>query len=336
MLSRNFMKLTLLLAASVSLYAEDIVVYDNWLNNSFQASKNSIMGGATTATAKGYSALVANPAGLSSNSNSTVYVRTTNVEKTNNDNQIFKIYSPEDSYAAGALYNSLAIEVRPNDYVLLGAGYGYETKYGLFSVGLSYMLEQTDLTQSDETVLSDKEFVDGNYYTLGLMWQKSFVDKDDFYAIYLGLSTKASALYKGSKREDLKIEYMSPKRTSYGIGIETNIFDTSLLLTTDIFSESGISQSTSGVSHGVKLMLGDKLAIAAGISNQTFNSGNTVSSSSLETVQWKDFQMSGAGVEIGFLGIHLNVSATHRVANASLEINNLVEDAIHVDVALTF
>lgn len=324
MLKKNLIKLILLLMTFINLDAKQIVVYDNWFNQSYQASKNSIMAGATTATAKGYSALVSNPAGLSSNVNNAVYVRTTNVTKFDSDNKEIKRYSGEN-VAVGALYNSLAVEVRPDDYALLGGAYGLETKYGLFSIGLSYLVEQSDVTQHSDVEEADKEFVTGDYYTLGVMWQKSFVDEDDFYSIYLGISSKGRSLYKGNK-DTTDLEYVSPKRNSYGIGFETNIFDTSILVTTDIFSEEGQAISTDGMSHGAKWMIGSKIGVGAGISNQTF-SGN----SSL-----KEISLVGGGVEVGFFGVHVNLSATRRSSTNINEINNLVEEAIHVDVALTF
>ncbi len=324
MLQRTFKNSLLLSLFVTAVNAAPVAVYDNWLNSSLSASKNSITAGATTATAKGYSAILSNPAGLSTNANITLYTKTITYTREDDEGKEIKEFNPEDNIAAGALYSSFGVEYKMDDYVAFGAAYGYETKYGLFSLGISYLMDQTDLTQRGGTAVATEDYATGDYSTVGVMWQKSFLDEDDFYAIYIGVSSKGYGVYDGDNYNDTTTVYTSPKKLSYGIGLETNIFDTSLLFTTDMFEEEGQNLKLSGMSHGLKWLIGEKFALGAGISNQSFSEGILT-----------DIETVGAGVEFGFLIMHFNVSATQRTVESASGVY-LKEVAGHLDLAFTF
>ena len=102
-------------------YAEKIIAKFVYANMSYANSKETILAGATTATAKGYNALLTNPAGLSSNQCYGIYVRSVEVTKktggdsiTDNDDKIVLSQSDRSDYlAVGLLANSLAIAFNP-------------------------------------------------------------------------------------------------------------------------------------------------------------------------------------------------------------------------------
>ena len=306
------------------LNASTFVLYNNYLNMSFMNAKNSMMANSTTATAKGYSAMLSNPAGLSTNYNASIYIRSIFVSKKDSDSTELPEINPKDHISLGALYDSFGVEAKENDYIIGAGAYGLETKYGLFSLGISYLADLTDLTLKEDTPVQSEEFATGSHLTYGFMWQKSFIDADDFYAVYLGLSHKNSGKYEGENTAN--ITPVSPSRTSYGLGLETNIFDTSLLVTVDMSEEywQSLNETLSGVSYGVKWMINQKFAIAAGMNNQTFT-GSTL----------KDIQNIGLGVEFGFLGFQTNTAFTQRVVNDFTSVY-LTEMALHLDVAFTF
>ena len=307
-----------------SLYADTIPLYNGYLNATYMNAKNSMMANATTATTKGYAAMLSNPAGLSTNYNATLYARSIAGGVTDSDGTHLPDIKPGDQVSIGLLYDSFGIELKNNDYVIGGGAYGYETKYGLFSVGLSYLYDITDLTKKDNNPVQSKEFATGNYLSYGFMWQKSFIGGEDFYAIYLGYSHKNSGRYSGGNNS--AVVPVSPSKTSYGIGLETNIFDTSLLVTYDKSREywQSTDEVLDGNAYGVKWMINQKFAIAGGVNQQVF-SGSLL----------KDIQTAGAGIEFGFLGIQTETAFTHRVVNGAQGVY-LTEDALHLDVALTF
>ncbi|MCW9026121.1 MAG: hypothetical protein OQJ77_02285, partial [Thiovulaceae bacterium] len=117
-----------------------------------------------------------------------------------------------------------------------------------------------------------------------------------------------------------------PSRTSYGIGLETNMFNGSILLTYDISEEfwNSSSETLSSTAYGIKWMLGHKFAIGGGINSQTF-AGSTL----------KDIETIGIGIEWGFLGMHLLPSYTQRTVNSSTGVY-IDEEALHLDLAFTF
>ena len=318
--------LVVLLYVATVVDAKDVVAYQGYINESFYSAKNSIMGGATTATAKGYSALSSNPAGLSSNYNIVVYARTYKGSTNDADGNELNTIDSGDHSVVGALYNSFGVEVKNNDYVLGGGAYGYESDYGLFSVGVSYLYDVTDLTQKDNNPIQTEEFATGNYLTYGVMWQKTFIDLDDFYAIYVGMSHKNSGRYSGDSQNGLIVP-LSVSRTNYGMGVETNVGWSSVLVTLDYSKEywQTFNESLSGLSYGLKWMFTDKFAIAGGYGHKTFSKAI-----------FKETKFAGVGLEFGFWKLHSVVGLTDRwvydqAGNAVIE-----QPVVHVDLALAF
>ena len=324
MLKTTLKSLAILLLMNGSLYSGTIPLYNGYLNMTYMNAKNAMMANATTATTKGYAAMLSNPAGLSTNYNATLYVRSVTGTVTDSDGTTLPDIKLNDQFSVGLLYDSFGIEAKSDDYLIGGAAYGYETRYGLFSVGLSYLYDSTDLTQKDIKAVQTEQFATGNYSSYGFMWQKSFIDEEDFYAIYLGYSHKNSGKYTGGSNST--VIPASPSKTSYGIGLETNIFDTTLLVTYDKSTEywQSIDDELIGTAYGLKWMINQKFAIAGGANIQTFS-----------TSTLKDIQTAGIGIEFGFLGIQTETAFTHRVVNGTQDVY-LTEDALHLDVALTF
>ena len=324
MIKNSLRTLALISLAAGALHAEKVPLYKGYINSSYDSAKNSIMGGATTATAKGYAALSSNPAGLSTNYNFTLYTKTLigTSTVTSVDSQVEYDVDPGDHISVGLMYDSFAVEYKVDDYMKLGAAYGYESRYGLFSFGLSYTMEETDMAST--SALAKDEFATGDYLTYGLMWQKTFLDEDDFYAVYLGYSYKNSGKYTGDIPNDKTVP-VSPSRRNFGLGLETNLFNGSILFTFDNTEEfwQTVNQSLSGSSYGLKWMMGHKFAIGGGISDLTF-SGET----------HQNIETTGVGIEWGFLGMHLMPSYTMRTLNSE---NFSVEDEVfHLDIAFTF
>ena len=322
-------KIIIILALSIvsfsSLYAEDSILYKGYINLSYDSAKNSILGGSTTATAKGYSSILSNPAGLSTNYNIAVYTKTVMGSTTDSDNKEVYVANAADHIAVGALYDSFGVEYKLDDYIVGGGAYGYESKYGLFSIGLSYLVDQTDLSQKDTgSAVQRDEFATGDYITYGLMWQKSFIDLDDYYSVYVGLSHKNSGKYTGAGNPN--IVPVSASKTSYGLGFETNVFTTSVLVTLDMSNEywQSVGETLSGLSYGVKWMMGDKFALGVGLNSQTF-SGAIL----------KDIQTAGVGVEFGFWKIHTLAAFTQRTVNDNNGVY-LTQQAAHLDLAFAF
>lgn len=311
------------LISSILYAADDTVIYKGYLNITYDSSKNSIMAGSTTATAKGYSAMGSNPAGLSTNHNAAIYARAIELEVSDEQDKVITKNSPTP--AIGVLYDSFGVEVKKDNYALGGAAYGYESGYGLFSFGVSYLYDMTDLTQKSTSVDQKDEFATGNYITYGAMWQKSFIDDEDFYAIYLGYSHKNSSQYSGDN--NVEITPISPSRSSFGLGLETNAYDTAVLFTYDYTTEywQSVSETLSGSAYGLKWMINQKFAVAGGMKNQVF-SGSIL----------KDIKTNGAGFEFGFLGLHTVIGVTERIANYQNGEQYLKETAVHIDAALTF
>lgn len=308
--------ITILSLSFLSLFGDSALLYKYFINQSFYDAKNAITVGATSATAKGYMALTSNPAGLSSNKNISLYARTTYVDRKVSENS--KEFKPGNQIAGGLLYDFIGIEYKNSDYATLGAAYGFESKYGLFSLGASYTKDLTDVTVKDET--GDYTFATGDFYTAGLMWQKTFISADSFYTIYFGVYQKASSNYTGTN--DKNIIPLSPKKLSYGIGLETNLYSTSILLTVDKYSESFKSSpdTLDGLAYGLKWHIFEKLGIGAGYANETTNTA------------LGDIKTVGAGIETGFWIFHINVAATNR----KIDNMNFEENGVHLDIATVF
>ena len=308
-----------------TLYGGGELVFNNFMNLGLGDAKNAIMGGATTATAKGYSSMFSNPAGLSTNHNITLYTRTIYVErKDDNGGNTIKEYKPENQIAAGLLYNYVGIEYKLDDYVMAGLGYGVESDYGMFSLGVSYLADLTDITKLDE--VADNEFATGDYLTAGFMWQKTFLSSEDFYTVYFGVAQKASGEYTGSK--DVELGLVSPEKLSYGLGLETNIFSTSVLVTIDSYTKKFKSSDATvdGLAYGAKWMIWEKFALAGGMCNETYSQAGNLDS----------VDSFGGGVEFGLWLFHFNTAYLNRTINSKDGNANLKEDSIHLDISMVF
>ena len=328
---KHITNLALLSFMSTTLYSADSVfLYNNYLNITHESSKNAIMVGATTATAKGYSAVLTNPAGLSTHANTSIYTRTTTTKTTADNDEKITETKPLNQITVGAIYNSYVVEYKLDDHIAMGAAYGYESKYGLFSVGASYLYDMTTRTTvedaQDAKETSNDEYATGNYTTIGFMWQKTFITADRFYAVYFGMSRKSSGQYSGDSGNQ-NIIPISPKKVSYGLGLETNLMQTSVLVTMDYFEESWFShdETRSGTAYGLKWLLTHKLSVGGGMSYQT-NDGNLLG----------DIDTIGGGIEYSFFGVHLNGSVIQRTVYLSTGSLYLVDDSMHLDVALSF
>lgn len=323
--------LTTLLYSSLYCASDYVPIYNIFKNLTYEDSKNSITAGANTATAKGYAALGSNPAGLSTNYNATVYLKTLVAGDITNSDGVTKDIET-GKFALGAIYDSYAVEVAPDNYLLFGAAYGRESIYGLFSIGFSYKSDQTKLGDVDQTQgdnIDKIESATGDYLTYGLMWQKTFLTGEDFYAFYFGYSYKNSGLNTSNK--DVNLPYRSASRRNIGLGFETNVYDTTILFTLDFANEffqtadtQGKKPSASSTAIGVKWMIGHKFAIGLGQNSQTF-------SDSLIT----DIQTSGLGIEYGIWDFHIMPSFTNRITNTK-DGEYSQENAAHIDLAYTF
>lgn len=326
----NLKTLLLITLLFSSLYSEPVPIYNIFKNLTYENSKNSILGGATTATAKGYAALSSNPAGLSSNYNFSAYLKTIVGETIDVDGTVLSEFSPDYNSGIGLVYDSYALEIAPNNYLTLGAAYGHESIYGLFSVGFSYKIDQTTLGNDDTSQGDDINKIysaTGNYITYGLMWQKTFLDEEDFYSFYFGYSYKNSGL----NNSNVNLPYRSASRRNIGIGLETNIYDNSILFTLDFANEffqtpdsKGNKPSSTTTAIGVKWMISHKFAIGLGQSSQTFSENEIA-----------DIETSALGIEWGIWGMHIMPSFTNMIANT--EDGPFIEErAMHLDVAFTF
>jgi len=318
-----------LLVMFVDTLSGDTFLQNNYSDISYDSSKNAITVGATTATAKGYSAILSNPAGLSSHANASVYTKTVLITTTTQNDEKITQATPANQVSVGVIYDSLAIEYKLDDYVAFGAGYGYETRYGLFSIGGTYLMDtssRTTIDNGDASELEDDKYVTGDYAVFGLMWQKTFVMQDKFYGVYLGYSHKGSGKYDGSEGNP-NIIPISPLRVSYGLGVETNIYSSSVLMTVDYFEESWLSHSETrtGIAYGLKWHLLNKLALGCGMSTQT-NNDNLLG----------DMDTLGGGIEYSILGLHFNASYLQRKTYKSDGSLYLTDDSAHLDVALSF
>lgn len=331
MIKHTFKILMLFFLAANSVYGELVPKYNSYTSLTYDSAKNAILGGATTATAKGYAALNSNPAGLSTNYNATLYFKTVagttyGTTDTASDVELASI-DPGEQVSAGIMYDSFAVEYKVDNYIAAGGAYGLESVYGLFSLGISYTADQTDFNTiaMEESTIDKVQAATGDYLSYGFMWQKTFLDEEDFYALYFGYSYKNSG--QADSRDGESTIITSPSRRKIGFGLETNMFDTSLLVTMDIINEfwqtASVEEDMSGIAYGVKWMIGHKFAIGGGLYTQTFSNSRLI-----------DGETIGVGIEWGFLGMHIMPSYTMRTIN--YDMGSFDDEAFHLDVALTF
>lgn len=323
-----------------SLYAsttqeEQILLENAWVNIGHSNAKDVMMSGATTATSKGYSSLFVNPAGLFSNYAWGVYAHTSNVEHknptgaTNDSKELVTTQEVDfgDNMAVGIFYKHLVLEAKPDVHNAIGLAYGLETEYGLFSVGANYVIDETKVAKTTTTNEIDKyrTFATGDYYTAGVQWQKSFVGIDDFYALYLGFSQKGQGV---NIVEGEQVVRVSPIVQRAGIGLETNLFSSTVLLTYDMSSQSWshIEDKLDTQAVGLKWMPWSGLALGFGTSKSTYTTGVDLDSAS--TIS--------AGVEMAIWRVNLAVAALKKeVLNKAGDIY-MEDNNIHLDLSFAF
>lgn len=326
--------LTSTLLAS-SLYAEtDAILLENsWVNIVNSSAKDAMMSGATTATGKGYSSLFTNPAGLSSNYSAGLYFKSSQIThkndsgSTNEDNALVttRELAAGDAPTLGVFYKSIILEMQPNVHTALGFAYGLETRYGLFSIGANYVLDDTTPASDPDAFDYYRNYATGDYYTVGLQYQKSFVGIDDFYGVYLGYSQKGQGV---NILADQQLSKVSPLVTRMGLGLETNIWATTLLLSYDLSSQSWnhIDATLDTNAIGLKWMLFDGFSIASGISNSTYSTG----------VNLNEASTVSTGIEFALWSMNVAVAALQKeVTNNSGDVY-IEETSAHIDVSFAF
>ena len=278
---------------TTSLYSADkqILLENAWVNIGYSNAKDTMMSGATTATGKGYSALFTNPAGMSTNYALGLYVHDTQLEHKNDtgssdeSNSLAKTGETKlgDNTTFGLFYKYLIVEKKQNVHTALGLAYGYETNYGLFSLGVN-------MVKDDTTKENYKDFGTGDYKTVGFQWQKSFIGIDDFYAFYFGFSKKGQGV---KQFDDVLIYIVSPIVQRIGVGFETNVFNGTVLISLDTISQSWthLSDSLDTTALGLKWMPFGGFSVALGHSESTYNTAvdlksNTTNSVGLEFAAW--------------------------------------------------
>ncbi len=320
--------LSLSLLSTIANASDDKVLLENsWVNIGDSNAKDVMMGGATTATAKGASAMFTNPAGLSTNYALGLYINTAQQEHKNatgsgsEENDLVKTSEilPADNMTIGLFYKSLIVEVKADKHIAAGLAYGLETNYGLFSVGANYVADTT-------TEENYKDFGTGNYYIGGFQWQKSFINIDDFYAFYFGISQKGQGI---KEFEDEIVYRLSPIVQRVGFGFETNVFASSILVSVDQTTQSWhhFDDTLSTTALGLKWMMFDGLSFALGYSQSTY----TTEVTHLDTAT----TLSG-GVEFSIWNLNVALAGLQKeVLNDTSEVY-IQENSIHADVSFAF
>jgi hypothetical protein len=322
---------------STSTLAEDVLTKNRWLNIGYSNAKDVMLSGATTATIKGYSALFTNPAGLATNYAAGMYVHTSNVNQKNptsdniisNDNGDENLATtqeldPADNMTVGLFYKSFVAEIKPDVHQALGVGYGFETNYGLFSFGANYVTDQTIVDEEN-----NKNYLNygmGDYYTAGFQWQRSFIGIDDFYAVYFGLSQKGQGV---SNQPDEQIAYVvSPTVQRFGLGLETNMFASTVLLTLDMSEQSfkDIDDKLSTQAVGLKWMIWSGFSLGLGASNGAYTTDLNIDT--VETLS--------VGIETVIWQMNLAVAALQKTVKDVDGDTYSKNENIHIDISFAF
>ncbi len=313
---------------TTSLYANDQVLLENaWVNIGYSNAKDTMLSGATTAIGKGYSSLFTNPAGLATNYATGLYIRAGALEhknstgaSSNSNNSLAKTYEvePGDNQAIGIFYKYLLLEAKADIHNALGLAYGFETNYGLFSLGLNYVVDET-------TVENYKDFGMGDYQTAGFQWQKSLVGIDDFYAFYFGFSKKGQGV---KQIEGENIYRASPVVQRIGFGFETNIFTTTMLFSFDTTSQSWLDESDSldTTAYGIKWMPFGGFSIALGHSESTYNTD----------INLKSNTTNSFGLEFGFWKTNIAIAALQKEVLDDADDVFIQENSVHADISFAF
>ena len=312
---------TLLNAAS-----EDLFLENSWMNVGFSNAKDAMLANATTATAKGYSSLYTNPAGLSTNYALGIYSTGSLLSRSvaTGEEGEFSTVAEIESYAIGAFYKSLLIEYKQDIHTAVGLGYGYESQYGLFSFGANYVKDET-------TVDNYLTYGTGDYYTLGFQMQKTFLDIDDFYALYFGASMKG----QGVKQVDAEqIVRISPLVQRVGVGVETNLFKASILVTYDLSKQywHHLPYELNTQAIGIKLMLLSGLSLSVGMSS----SGYIISSADATRVDLNNKKTTSAGLEFSLGTVNVAVAFLQKDVYNNANDISIQEQNAYADVSIAF
>ncbi len=325
----NYLKSLLIVSIiSSSLYAtnEQRLLENSWINVGYSNAKDTMMGGATTATGKGYSALFTNPAGLSTNYATGIYFRASEIEHKNatgstNEENALSITKEEnigDSATLGIFYKYFVMEMKPDVHNALAFGYGIETDYGLISGGFNYVVDET-------TVENYQDLGTGDYYTVGLQWQKSYIGLDDFYAFYFGFSKKGQGV---NIIEGEQVGQVSPLVDRMGVGFETNVFSTTLLVSYDLTTQHWhhISDSLDTQAIGLKWMMGSGYSTAFGYSTSTYNT----------EVDLSENTAMSFGLEFGFWNANVAIAVIQKeVLNKAGKVYSQ-DNSVHADISFAF
>ena len=326
MLTRKILLACFLATTLYGADSEEIFLENSWINIGYSNAKDVMLSGATTATAKGYSALFTNPAGLSTNYAVGLYVSTSQVEhknstgSANEDNELATTSEIlfGDNTVIGLFYKSLVLESKSNIHSALGFAYGLETNYGLFSLGLNYVKDQT-------TKDNYLDFGTGDYYTLGFQWQKSYIGIDDFYAFYVGASQKGQGVNQVSGE---RIARVSPLVQRFGVGFETNVFTSSVLISYDVATQSWshMSDSLTTQALGLKFMAWSGFSVGLGASSSTYTTD----------LNLKDNKTISLGLEFALWNMNVALAVLRKeVTNTSGDVY-VQENSAHADISFAF
>ena len=326
MKNRYIKSVLILNLLSVSLYAEQILMENSWVKIGYSNAKDAMVSGATTATGKGYSALYTNPAGLSTNYALGLNIGAATIEhknstgSTNDDNSLTTTKQTEmiDNSNIALFYKGFIINIKPKVHKAIGYGYGFETSYGLVSLGFNYV-------KDDTTVDNYRDFGTGDYYTLGLQWQKSYIGLDDFYAFYAGFSKKGQGVRTISGEQ---VGNASPIVQKIGLGIETNMFSSTILLSLDMTQQTWthITDSLDTQAVGLKWMMFDGFSLGLGASQSTYNTDVDLDSATTLSV----------GFEFAAWKTNVAIAAVQKeVQNKAGKVYSQ-DDSIHADISFAF
>jgi len=327
--NKYLLKLSTVLLLVTAGYGDsnEFLLKNGWDNINYSTAKNAMMSGATTATAKGYSALLTNPAGLATNYALGFYLTGSDVEHksptglTSDSEDLVKTNEIKmaDNSGFGLFYKYFNIEKKTDIHTAIGLAYGYESNYGLFSLGYTKV-------KDDTTATNYMDFGTGDYQIAGFQWQKSFINLDSFYALYFGYSQKG----QGVKQIDgEKVVAVSPKVQKIGFGVETNVFSTTMLFTIDKSSQTWnhLADTLDTTALGIKWMIFDGFSTAIGISSGTYTTN-------LE--QLKDQTTISFGIEVAVWKVNIAVAALQKeVKNDAGNIYNQ-ENSLHADISFAF
>lgn len=311
-----------LISTSLNAESDDVLLENSWMNVGYSNAKDAMLSGATTATAKGHSSLFSNPAGLATNYAWGAYIKGSvinhqNSTGTDNNLATTKEVLPNETAVSGIFYKSLVLEAN-SAHIAVGLGYGYESRFGLFSLGANYLWDQTN----EENYLT---LATGDYYTAGFQWQKTFVDSSDFYAVYFGASMKGQGVKEFTDEQIVRI---SPVVQKIGLGLETNLGTTTLLLTYDLSRESWnhIDDQLNTQAYGLKLMLLNGLSFGAGMSQGGY----------ITDVDLKDSSTYSAGLEFSLWKVNAAVAYLAKEITNSAGDVYIKEDMALADISIAF